>query len=85
MQQEILIAVSDLAGRMGVEKTVARKWLKKQGFEFVAARDPVSRQQVNALPVSKAREAIELRRELGFPVAADSGNEAGLREVRKIG
>jgi len=49
MPREKLVAVSEVAGRMGVEKTVARKWLKKQGYEFVTARDPVSRQRVNAL------------------------------------
>ena len=70
MPQEKLIAVTAIAGRMGLERTAARKWLKKQGYEFVQARDPASRQRVNALPVSQAREAIELRRQLGFPVPA---------------
>ena len=76
---EKLVAVSDVAERMGIERSNARKWLKKQGFEFVVARDPVSRQIVNALPHSKAREAIDLRRLQGFPINSDSLIE--LREV----
>ena len=83
MPKEKLVAVTEIAEWMGVYRTNARKWLLKQGYEFVQARDPVSRQGVNALPVSQAREAIELRRRLGFPVHGDG--TAGLREVRAIG
>lgn len=81
---EKLVAVSEVADRMGIDRSAARKWLKKQGFAFIPARDPESRQVVNALPVSKAREALELRRQLGFPTRGPSDGMAGLREVTAI-
>jgi len=83
VQQEKLVPVKEIAERMGLERTAARKWLKRQGYRFVPARDPISRQRVNALPVSQARSAIELRRQLGFPVPRDGA--AGLRGVSAIG
>jgi hypothetical protein len=83
MAQENLVAVNEIADRIGMDRTAARRWLKQQGFEFVAARNTGSHQRVNALPGSKAQEAINLRRRQGFPVHSDGA--AGLREVTPIG
>ena len=78
-----LIPVSEVADLMGLDRSNTRKWLVKQGFTFVSARDPESRQRVNALPLSEVRRAVNLRKELGFPMPEDRrGRE--LREVKPI-
>jgi hypothetical protein len=78
-----LIPVSEVADLMGLDRSNTRKWLLEQGFWFVSARDPESRQRVNALPLSEVRRAVNLRKELGFPLPEDR-RDRELREVKPI-
>jgi predicted DNA-binding transcriptional regulator AlpA len=66
-QPEKLYAARDLAELAGIDRSVFYKWLKKNGFETVEARDPASRQIIAALPKPEAKDAIELRKLQGFP------------------
>jgi hypothetical protein len=71
-QEEKLYAVKDLAELADVTSSTFHKWVKKQGYEPLAARDPDSHQIITALPESEAGDAIKLRKLQGFPVKSTS-------------
>lgn len=63
------MTVVELARLFGVERSVARRWLHRHGFQMRLVRLPQTGNQAsNALSRSDALEAISLRRKEGFRV-----------------
>lgn len=63
------VTLKEIANRIGLDRSNARKWLIAQGYEFARVRDNESRQMVNALSIEDAERAIEERQRLGFDFA----------------
>jgi len=58
-----------IAERFGVNRSVARRWLLKEGYEFVEVRDRQrGNQVVAALPIDIAADALHRRNKQGFAV-----------------
>jgi hypothetical protein len=63
------MTLRQIADRFGVDRFVARRWLLKEGYEFVEIRDPQrGNQMVAALPIDVAAEALHRRNDQGFTV-----------------
>jgi len=73
------MTLRQIADRFDVDRSVARRWLLKEGYEFVEVRDRErGNQMVAALPINVAADALHHRKDQGFLVF-------GLkREKRKI-
>jgi hypothetical protein len=64
-----VIRLEEIAARFGVERSVARKWLDKEGFSKRFARFPATRNQKTfVLNRDDYHKAIQLRKERGFEV-----------------
>src|SRR5215204_3901877 len=58
-----------IADRFGVHRSVARRWLLKEGYEFIEVRDRErGNQMVAALPWDSAADALHRRNDQGFGV-----------------
>jgi len=73
-----LVTIVELATKLGMERSAARKFILKAGFEFLRTRTPASRHQLTlALTREDAAEVYRIRAERGFdndrPVKAPAG------------
>ena len=64
--QQQYITLNELSEDLGLDKSNARKWIRKQGFEFIKVRDQISRQMILALTVEDAEAVREIRQRQGF-------------------
>jgi hypothetical protein len=72
------MTLRQIADRFGVHRTVARRWLLKEGYEFIEVRDRErGNQMVAALPWDIAADALHCRNDQGFSVV-------GVREKGEI-
>jgi len=63
------MTLRQIAERFGVARSVARRWLLKEGYEFVEVRDRQrGNQVVAALPIDIAADALHRRNKQGFAV-----------------
>jgi len=63
------MTLRQIADRFGVHRSVARRWLLKEGYEFIEVRDRErGNQMVTALPWDIAADALHRRKEQGFGV-----------------
>jgi len=64
-----VVTLAELARRLGLDKSNARKWLRRNGFNFLRVRSVEARNQTTlALRREDAEAAIELRRQQGYAV-----------------
>jgi len=69
-----LVPLTEIARRLGLDRSNARKWLLKNGFHFLKIRTPATRGQLTlAMPEEDVNAAIELRKQQGFPVGRERG------------
>jgi hypothetical protein len=67
-----VMTVAQLALCFGVERSVCRRWLNRNGFRLRLVRLQESGNQLNgALSGAEAREAISLRKAKGFKVSKE--------------
>jgi hypothetical protein len=63
------MTLRQIADRFGVHRSVARRWLLKEGYEFIEVRDRErGNQMVAALPWDIAADALHRRNDQGFAV-----------------
>jgi hypothetical protein len=68
-----------IADRFGVHRSVARRWLLKEGYEFVEVRDRErGNQMVAALPWDIAADALHRRNDQGFGVVGLKRGEGAM-------
>jgi len=74
------IDIKEIANRLGMDRSNARKCALQNGFEFVRVRTSESRGQLTlALPESDFQSLLELRREQGF-IIGDNGDMVASNE-----
>ena len=76
-----LVTLRQIADRMGLDRSNARKWILDRGYTFMTSRDLSSgNQAVSVLSEEEAEEVLRLRSDMGFVVdgkAEPSASENG--------
>lgn len=73
---EEMVLFGDLADELGMDKSNARKYILRLGYQFLKARDPKSRQIVLALTPQDATAIKDHRARQGFPLGGKRGDGA---------
>lgn len=69
------VTLKEIAPRLQMDRSRARRWILQNGFEFVRVRDIESKQTAIALTIEDAERAIELRSQKGFISTDSQGNQ----------
>jgi len=73
-EDQELVPLAEIAKRLGLDRSNARRWLLKNGFRFLRIRTPETKGQLTlAMPEQDVQAAIELRKRLGFSVGRQRG------------
>ena len=85
-EDRTLVPLAEIAKRLGLDRSNARKWLLRNGFHFLKIRTPETRGQLTlAMPEQDVQAAVELRKRQGFPVGRQRGAAITSQDVKNGG
>jgi transposase-like protein len=86
LESDEIVTIAEVAQRLGMDRSHARKWLLKNGFSFLRVRSAKARNQLTlALHKADAEAAVELRKQQGYLVDRQRAVAVVQQERQNVG